>query len=627
MAFGSGALGPRGPVNPRTLLLVTLALVIVLVAALQYRWINQVSDAQEVRAKARLSEELHLISAAFDTEVTRAILAFTLPPPSAPSIDNKLEQTWSAWNQQAPWPRIISGISLFEANDGGWRKRSWGDPGAFDSRSLPTAGSSSASSAPKFGRGGGVRMEARNSDLLLDGQLYSLWPLPNLLEPPEEPQMNWLVLHYDLAYLTGIVFPQLVAKFSTAEDRSEFEFHIALKGTAPKRADLVAGAWRFRPDCLMPAGGDGMAVSVSAFAGQARGLTFGARSRVSQVSARQPPSLAFLFHASGQCRGLLDSSGPDSSSSGLFQISVWRAQGALGDVFARFRRRNEILSGVVFGALIAAVAAFVISTERIRRLARLETVLAAGLSHELRTPLASLGVAADDLRSGHVEDSEQARRYGEIISTELRRLGHIADQTLALTRLNRSSRPRFRRSVSVSEIVKAAMDAVAPRLNGAEIKVELQIARNVPDILADPDLVLRSLTNLLENAIKYAASGRWIRLSEGPERHSGRLGVEIAVEDRGPGIGADEAAAVFEPFYRGSVARQCRETGSGLGLAIVKSAVLANGGWIKLERAVPQGCKFRLFFMAEHSDSSLAGANGSLVEADGALQEGPEERA
>jgi two-component system OmpR family sensor kinase len=62
---------------------------------------------------------------------------------------------------------------------------------------------------------------------------------------------------------------------------------------------------------------------------------------------------------------------------------------------------------------------------------------------------------------------------------------------------------------------------------------------------------------------------------------------------------------VFEPFYRGESARRSRQSGSGLGLAIVKSAVEAHGGWIKLERAVPQGCKFRLFF---HAASRLGGS-------------------
>jgi two-component system, OmpR family, sensor histidine kinase SenX3 len=352
----------------------------------------------------------------------------------------------------------------------------------------------------------------------------------------------------------------------------------------------------------MPAGGGGAAISVRAFTGKARGFASGVRRSVSQVSAGEAPSLAFVLHAPGRCQAL-----PESSGSGLLQMSVWRADGSLSGVFAGFCTPNEALSGIVFAILIVTIAAVVISTERTERLARFPTVLAAGLSHELRTPLASLGVAADDLKSGHVEDQKQARRYGEIMATELRRLGDIVDQALALTRLTQSNRPAFLRSVSVSEIVSVAMDALAPRLNDAQIKVEMQIAQNVPNILADPDLVLCSLTNLLENAIRYAGSGRWVRVSAEPERHSGRLGVEMTVEDRGPGISADEAAAVFEPFYRGAAARHCRETGSGLGLAIAKSAVLANGGWIKLERAVPQGCRFRLFFLADHSDGAVPG--------------------
>ena len=70
MAFDGGTEQPRVPLNIRTLLLAILALVIGLVAALQYRWINQVSEAQELRTKARLTEELRQISAALATEIT-----------------------------------------------------------------------------------------------------------------------------------------------------------------------------------------------------------------------------------------------------------------------------------------------------------------------------------------------------------------------------------------------------------------------------------------------------------------------------------------------------------------------------------------------------------------------------
>ena len=118
----------------------------------------------------------------------------------------------------------------------------------------------------------------------------------------------------------------------------------------------------------------------------------------------------------------------------------------------------------------------------------------------------------------------------------------------------------------------------------------------MPLASVDPDVLLRCLTNLIENAIKYAASGRWIHVSAQRALHAGRPTVEVTVEDRGPGIEDEETMAVFEPFFRGSSARRSRQPGSGLGLSIVKSAVEAYGGGITLERAVPHGCKFRLFF-------------------------------
>jgi signal transduction histidine kinase len=595
MASDAGTAQPHLPFNVRTLLLVILVLVIGLVAALQYRWINQVSEAQEFRTKARLTEELRQISAALDTESTRAILAFTSPPPASQSMYEKLARTWANWNQEAPWPGILSGIAYFEESGDGWQRRSWGDPGAVGPRSLPAPLKSAGSSRPEFGSGPLMHIEAGNKDLVLDGQIYSLLPIPAPLEPLAEPRINWLVLHYDLGYVAGVVLPRLVARYSTAEDRSEFAFHIGFKGAAPQRRELVADGWHFRPGCLMPQGGGEPAIAMHAFRSSTqRGMAFGIRT-AAQVNG-QALSLTFLLHSPGQCQTL-----PGPSESGLLQISVMQGDSTLGDEFARFRRRNEVLSGVVLAILVAAMAALVVSTERTRRLARLETVLAAGLSHELRTPLASLGLAADDLKSGYVDGEEQARRYGEIIAAELGRLGHIVDQALALTGLNPSSRPSCLRPASLPDIVKTAVDAFAPRLSGAQIEVEMQFATHLPNILADPDLVLCSITNLLENAIKYASSGRRVLFSAHPVRHRRRAGVELIVEDRGPGIRHDEAAAVFEPFYRGSTARQCREAGSGLGLAIVKSAVLANGGRIKLESGVPQGCRFCLFFLADHS--------------------------
>jgi signal transduction histidine kinase len=559
--------------------------------ALQYRWIDAVSQAQETRTKARLCEAVRLISDALDTEITRAALAFTIPPSPAVSMYDQLERTWAAWNHDAPWPRIVSGVSFLESNEGGWHTHSLGDSRAFDLGSIPHA-AMLVDSPPEF-PGSVVRAEARNLDLSIDGQPYLLRPLPTFSATPGTPQMNWVVIRYNLSYLSDAVFPRLLEKYSSAEDRLEFRFQLEPKGTPILGAIMVADQFHDRPDCLMPYSIGVGVVSVARLAGKPRGRFPRAGGMASQFTVGQWLPLNSLLHAAGHCQ-----LPPHSSSPGLMQISVRRPRGALSDVYAGFRRRNELLSVLVLVVLLAALAALVISTERARRLARLQTLVAAGISHELRTPLASLSVAADDLKSGHVETVEQARRYGEIIDAQLRRLRQVVDQALALTKLSQSNRATCLSSLSVSEIVNAAIDAMAPRLSEAGMQIERQIAPDVPRMLADPHLLLRCLTNLIENSIKYAGSGRWILLSARPTHASRRLAVEVAVEDRGPGIRNDEVAAVFEPFYRGESARQTRQPGSGLGLAIVRSAVEANGGRIRLERAVPRGCRFRLVFPA-----------------------------
>jgi two-component system phosphate regulon sensor histidine kinase PhoR len=241
-----------------------------------------------------------------------------------------------------------------------------------------------------------------------------------------------------------------------------------------------------------------------------------------------------------------------------------------------------------------------VSTEQARRLARLQTVIAAGISHELRSPLASLNVAADHLKNGHVENVEQARRYGAIIDAQSKRLRHVVDQALALTRLGHSNGVSDDHAASVSDIVDLACDGLAPQARDAGIEIQGQVASDIPLASVDHDVLLRCLTNLIENAIKYAASGGWICVSAQRALHAGRPTIAVTVEDRGPGIEEDEAITVFEPFFRGASARGSRHAGSGLGLAIVKSAVDAYGGRIELERALPHGCSFRLFFPTVH---------------------------
>lgn len=572
--------------------LATLVVVVLVLALLQYRWIDELSDAHETQAQSRLRETISALTVAFDTEVTRSALAFDVPFGSMSRFD-ELGRRWTEWTTRSRWPGIVSGIALLESSGNGWRVRWLGKPAASDARSILPLVEQKA-----FPTGGVPRRIVvdgrRDRELLFDGQPSLIRPLSVLSAQPGIVQANLVLVRFDGHYLAETMFPRLLERYSSAEDREEFQFEVRL-GSRPVNSGDIARAdlFRFRPDCLAASDRPAPVMSKDGKWVDRRGDTHITRAM----------SLEVLLAAPGRCHVP-----PDSAATGLMQLVVRRQHGSTSAFFSRLRWRNQVVSSLVLATLLAALGVIVVSAERARRLGRMQTVVSAGISHELRTPLASLRVAADDLMSGQVDNREQARRYGQIIDAQSRRIGHVVDQTLAFaSATDPHSSPRLG-PVSVADVMRAAVEGLSPTLVKAGIAVEQQLTPDLPRVVADPDLVLRCVTNLIENAIKYAASGGWVSLSAQVGGRSGRSVVEVAVEDRGPGIEDQEMTAVFEPFYRGTSARQSRQPGSGLGLAIVKSAVEAQGGWVSLERAVPHGCRIRLFLLADEQAGEPGGS-------------------
>jgi two-component system sensor histidine kinase SenX3 len=110
------------------------------------------------------------------------------------------------------------------------------------------------------------------------------------------------------------------------------------------------------------------------------------------------------------------------------------------------------------------------------------------------------------------------------------------------------------------------------------VVLEEHVAADLPAVEGDPLALTRAVQNLVSNAIRHGAEGKWVGVSA--QRDGAQ--VLIRIEDRGPGIGARDARHIFEPFFRGRHSSRVR--GSGLGLAIVKQVALAHGGSIRLER-------------------------------------------
>jgi len=133
----------------------------------------------------------------------------------------------------------------------------------------------------------------------------------------------------------------------------------------------------------------------------------------------------------------------------------------------------------------------------------------------------------------------------------------------------------------------------------AGVRVEAQVATGLPPVHADGDRLRQVLINLVDNAIKYTPLGGQVLVRALPASGAEHAGmVEIAIEDSGIGIPAQDLPRLTERFFRVDKARSRELGGTGLGLAIVKHIVQAHGGSLAISSALGQGTTVRVFFPA-----------------------------
>jgi two-component system OmpR family sensor kinase len=217
---------------------------------------------------------------------------------------------------------------------------------------------------------------------------------------------------------------------------------------------------------------------------------------------------------------------------------------------------------------------------RIQSLLESQKNLLHSVSHELRTPIARLEFGLELLQS-KTDDPALHKRIAAM-EGDLGELNGLVNELLGMARLDSE------------QALQCAPFELAPMLHDCLRSLPLSQhdigcdAAAAPGSLdADQRLLARAIGNLLRNAQKYAA-GR-IALSARPARDGG---IEIAVEDDGPGIPVDERERIFEPFYRLDRSRDRATGGFGLGLSIARKAVGLHGGTLKVEDARLGGARF-----------------------------------
>ncbi|NKY08554.1 HAMP domain-containing histidine kinase, partial [Cellulomonas hominis] len=213
---------------------------------------------------------------------------------------------------------------------------------------------------------------------------------------------------------------------------------------------------------------------------------------------------------------------------------------------------------------------------RMEHLSAMQRRFVSDVSHELRTPLTTVRMAGEMLYESRDDFEPAVRRSAELLHTQLDRFEDLLGDLLEISRFDAGAAVLDAEARDVRGIVDAAVDQAVPlaATKGTWLSVEQPETTCVADV--DPRRVERVLRNLLVNAIEHA-DGSDVEITVGADERA----VAVTVRDRGVGMTRDEAAHVFDRFWRADPARARTTGGTGLGLAISLEDAHLHGGWLE----------------------------------------------
>jgi signal transduction histidine kinase len=221
---------------------------------------------------------------------------------------------------------------------------------------------------------------------------------------------------------------------------------------------------------------------------------------------------------------------------------------------------------------------------------RHELSVLASVAHELRGPLTALTAAADLL----AEDFERLSpsQVGDMLAAMHRRtvwLQGLVENLLCAASIREGRLQLHREPLSLGDILVDVHSVVEPILAQRGQRLRVHMAPGLPQVSADKRRVGQVLVNLILNASKFGPHQTQIEVSISSGTDGG---LRLAVADRGPGVAAQFAEQVFEPYYQAPATTNSSKEGIGLGLSIVKSVVEAHGGLVGVENRRGGGACF-----------------------------------
>ena len=234
----------------------------------------------------------------------------------------------------------------------------------------------------------------------------------------------------------------------------------------------------------------------------------------------------------------------------------------------------------------------------IQRAERQRLNLMADVAHELRTPLSNIQGYVEAMKDGIINPSDETL---ESIHQQVLQLNHLVEDVKLLSLIDAGALRLNFEKATVGDVLKRSVRGFVAKARSKEIRLNTEIAEDIPPVRMDTARILQVVDNLLENAVRHTPHGGEVTV------RAGMLSTDevfVAVEDTGEGIPDDVIEMVFDRFRRADPARARATGGAGLGLAIAKNLVKAHGGRIEADSRQGGGTTFRFTIPTDHAQAS-----------------------
>jgi len=309
-----------------------------------------------------------------------------------------------------------------------------------------------------------------------------------------------------------------------------------------------------------------------------------APARLMTVRLSFPQSGRILFETLGPTTGRMVTGEATAAKAGRLVVTVeMDAETARALIPGASRTASLPLFGSLTLLTLGLLAVAVVLQRRGARLAQMREAFLANVSHDLRTPLAQIRMFSETLLLGRLTDEDERRRSLEIIRREAAGLSDLVDNIVHAS--GRAGPPLRPEPTDLDRLVRHTVDTLRPSADAKGVTLAPRVTGRTPTEV-DAVALRRILVNLIDNAIKYGPRGQVVTIT----LEGGEDGVEVVVEDQGPGVPRRERARVWERFVR-LPHDDVGVTGTGIGLAVVRGLAEQHGGSVRMDAGSGGGAR------------------------------------